>query len=214
MRKASQVDEQTCLICLEPIETLVPKKVCSRCRKQMHVLREEYHIEGVSWFVLYEYNEFIERLFFQYKEQRDIALASVFLDSYENDVRKLIGKRCMCGLCSSSEKNNERGFDALEHIFLDVGCSYYSPLYKRKNVKQSQLNREERKVIQNVIARKQYYPLKSKSCVVVDDVCTTGSSVQAALELLGAKRVFVVAAHPLWLEAHAKNKVVKHKGIW
>lgn len=77
--------------------------------------------------MLYEYNDFLERLWFRYKEQRDIVLAPIFLE----EVRaSFFSKYCVCGLCSSEKKRLDRGFEPLKEIFMAQGIEFYSPFIK------------------------------------------------------------------------------------
>lgn len=186
------------------------KKVCLDCLKQMVVHKQIYRIHGIDWHVLYEYNEFLERLFFRYKEQRDVVLKAVFLNGYH----KGFSKYCVCALCSSDEKRYFRGFEPIIDILSSIDIEVYSPFYKRANVKQSSLSGKERKKIGDVLALKSHYPLVNKKILLVDDVCTTGSTLLAACDLLHPSKVFVIAAHPLWIEANKENVVVKKGVFW
>ena len=65
-----------------------------------------------------------------------------------------------------------------------------------------------------MLALKQLYPLPQQKVLLVDDVCTTGNTLYAAQKLLHADRMFVLAAHPLWIQANQENVVVKSKWFW
>lgn len=196
------------MICLEPLESIIQEDIiCSSCQSKIIRHKKIYHIHGVDWYILYEYNEFLERLFFQFKEQKDIALAPVFLYTEKNVLQKWMKKDCVCGLCSSEQKRMERGFEPLELIFSAIDIHIYSPLYKTDNIKQSQLHASQRGKIKNSIKRKSAYSLPDKNICLVDDVCTTGASMERACELLHPKKVFILAAHPLWIEKHQRNRV-------
>lgn len=186
------------------------KKVCMDCSNQMTLHKQIYHIDGIEWHVLYEYNEYLERLFFRYKEQRDVVLKDVFLNGYH----KGFSKYCVCALCSSDEKRYFRGFEPILDILSSVHVNAYSPFYKREDVKQSSLSGKERERIGEVLALKNNYPLPKKKILLVDDVCTTGSTLKAAIQLIHPCCVFVLAAHPMWIEVNKENVVVKKGVFW
>ena len=147
-------------------------------KKQLQVHKQAYRIEGRIWYVLYEYNDFLERLWFRYKEQRDIVLAPIFLE----EVRaSFFSKYCVCGLCSSEKKRLDRGFEPLKEIFMAQGIEFYSPFYKNRDWKQNHQHKQERKKIAQILEKKSLYPLPNKAICLVDDVCTSGASLEAAL---------------------------------
>lgn len=53
------------------------------------MLNRTYRVDGHNVHVLYEYNEFMEQLLFQYKEDQDIALAGLFLHGHPRLIRRL-----------------------------------------------------------------------------------------------------------------------------
>ena len=56
--------------------------ICPDCLKNFKLHKQVYNIEGTPLYVLYEYNEFLERLLFQYKEQKDVVLKDIFLNKH------------------------------------------------------------------------------------------------------------------------------------
>ena len=83
--------------------------ICPDCSKKFKLHKQVYNIDGIPLYVLYEYDEFLERLFFQYKEQRDVVLKDIFLCEHLY-LKKTFKKYCVCTLCSSDAKRMERGF--------------------------------------------------------------------------------------------------------
>ncbi len=218
MRTYFEANERFCLICNETLDTLqnvdlFSSCLCRKCRSQFRMCKKIYKIDKLEWHVLYEYDEFLERVLFRYKEQCDRMLAPVFLEPVQHRLHTM-KKYTVCGLCSSDKKRLQRGFDPLFDIFDSYGISIYFPLYKNKEHKQSQLSRKEREKVKNVIFRKEQYRLLNKPILLVDDVCTTGASLQRAIALLAPQKVFVIAAHPLWLSKHKEMIVEKKSLFW
>lgn len=218
MRSYFEANERFCLICNESLDSiqsvdLLSFCLCKKCRNQFRVCKKIYKINQVEWHVLYEYDDFLERLFFRYKEQCDRMLAPVFLEPIHSYLHKM-KKYTVCSLCSSDKKRMQRGFDPLSDIFTFYDVPIASPLYKKKEHKQSKLSKEEREKVNDVIFRKEQYTLADKPILLVDDVCTTGSSLQRGIELLSPNKVFVIAAHPLWLSKHQEMIVEKKSLFW
>lgn len=219
MRAYLEADERFCLICnarLNDIHSLYDLGIkehclCQTCASHFLFHKKIYRIENREWHVLYEYDVFLERLFFRYKEQRDRLLARVFLEPV---LPKTFKKFTVCGLCSSTQKRYQRGFEPLLEMFTVYDIDIRSPLYKNRDHKQSQLSKKERHQISSIIQRKEHYPLPKKEILLVDDVCTTGSTMNRALELFDAKTVFLVAAHPLWIQKHQEMTVEKKSLFW
>lgn len=220
VRSYIKANERLCLICNESLDTIhslkdlsvFPSFLCTSCRSKLKLHQKIYIIDGLQWHVLYEYDEFLERLFFRYKEQCDILLAPVFLETIRDSIDRF-QKFTVCTLCSSNEKYMHRGFDPLKEIFLSWNIPSQSPFYKRWDHKQSQLSKDQRQQVFKVLRKKEHHFLNSKNILLADDVCTTGSTLRAAVSLVLPQYVFVLSAHPLWIEDH-RQMVVEKKGLF
>ncbi len=56
--------------------------LCGGCKEQLKFLNVKTKLEDMPLHILYEYNDFLESMLFQYKEGRDIALANVFFSRF------------------------------------------------------------------------------------------------------------------------------------
>ena len=137
-------DERYCLCCHKKMSEIRNFDIffyndliiCPDCMKNFKVHKQTYRIKETFMYVLYEYDEFLERLFFQYKEQRDIVLKDVFLNSHKY-LSKTFKHYCVCSLCSSDAKRMERGFEPVVNIYATLGVFVHSPFYKKENVNNS-----------------------------------------------------------------------------
>lgn len=193
--------------------------LCPECRKNIHIVQKSYRISGHKVHVLYEYNEFMEQLLFQYKEDRDIALGCLFLHGHSRLIRKL-RKRKLAALASWPEKVLVRGFDSLAEIFLPWGLELLHPWEKTAGFKQSENDPGQRREVKHLIRPVQPAPVLQdtrdrRKLLIVDDVVTTGSTLEALLALADDPRAeaFVLAAHPLWLQSHKKDRCL-HAGFF
>ena len=196
-------DESICPICLNPHpfwQPLLESDICSNCQKQLKVIKRKIDVDGLPYYILYEYNEFLERLFFQFKEQNDRVLGSILLQGHWDWIEDICKNKTVCVCASGNEQRQKRGFEPLVEMFQEASFPIYSPFYKRMDQKQSLQPLHKRKEIKHILKLKDCYPKLKGELVLVDDVCTTGNTLLHCLSLLPIKSVFVLAAHPLWLE--------------
>lgn len=143
---------------------------------------QQFEIEGVKIYTLYEYNEGFSKLLIQYKEQRDIGLKDVFLDGHLTRIKWKYRKHQKVLMPSSETKQKIRGFNHLELIFRKVDNELLSPFNKVDNTKQARLSKSARSKIHFEL-NDEIMKVKKK-IVLLDDVITTGSTIKEALRLL------------------------------
>lgn len=210
MRAIDSEDESFCLICGEPLsfsqQILNSDPVCLNCQTRMRLLQKRMVVDGIEWYVGYEYNEFLERILFRWKEGCDIALCQALA----SPIREWLVSLCQgytCCICPSGQAQRQhRGFEAMAEMMKALSIPIYSPLYKRTDYKQSSQSATHRQEIAAVLKKKKVYPILEEPVMWMDDVCTTGSTLSASLQLIPGSRIFVLAGHPLWLENMDKRK--------
>ncbi len=80
-------------------------------------------------------------------------------------------------------------------IFKCLDLEMYKCLIKTENIKQKELNYEDRQKIGNILKFDQKFSVKNKKILIVDDVITTGASMKAAIKIMknnGARKVKVL----------------------
>jgi competence protein ComFC len=187
--------------------------ICDQCRNIFEACKKVYMIEGIEWHVLYHYTEAMERLLFRYKEQKDRVLAPVFFEEIAGKLRTMQKRYCICGLCSSDAKRMERGFEPLKDMLEVHDICFNSPLYKNIDWKQNNKVGKQREKINEILFRKDLYPLENKPILLVDDVCTTGYTIKRACQLLKPKKVLILCAHPAWQEKETRS-IEKRSSFW
>lgn len=160
--------------------------LCGYCRKSFIKNKKTFKINEYKINSLYVYNDFFEKLIIQYKDCFDEALAKVFWGNNLLKFKLRYYGYTILIMPSSKEKNEERGFNHLYEIFKFTNMKIIDCFYKKENVKQVGKNYHERlKMIDLIGINNVVLPEK---ILLVDDVCTTGSTLKGALKQVDNKK--------------------------
>lgn len=155
--------------------------LCLKCRNEMNLSIHHFYIEDLKVTRLYNYDSLFKTLLLQYKECCDEALAPIFLYKIEIIIRlKYLGYKILY-VPSSVDKLNKRGFNHLKLIFEHLGFKEIKGLKKKEELCQANKNIIQReKMIDNFY----YEGNKLDKVLIVDDVCTTGSSLKGVYKAI------------------------------
>ena len=158
--------------------------ICDSCFKLFNPRFIEIKIQNIPTLIIYNYDEVIKEKLFLLKGCYDIELGPIFLNRFLFELRlKYRGYILVC-LPSSKEDDELRGFNHVEEIFKVLKLPIVHILYKKFKFKQSDLNKEERNKIKSKLGYKDLHLITNKKVLIVDDVLTTGSSINAAIDLV------------------------------
>lgn len=175
--------------------------ICHHCFVKFKPIFKHFKFEGCSALAIYEYDDFIRSLIYQFKTNLDIALGPIFLERYLHLKYFYLGYKI--ALAPSHVSHDlERGFRPVEEIFKVLGLPLIDPFIKTNKVKQVELGVEERKEVSKYIKLKENFNLKNQKILLVDDIMTTGSTLKAMVEILKEEnvkkiKILVVAKTPL-----------------
>lgn len=153
--------------------------ICGKCRRLLKPY--PYACQGE---ILYFYDDFFKQLLFNYKAQGDLALAPVFLTGHVERLRRRYRKYVIVPAPSNEMENQKRGFVHLVEIFKSLSLPIYSVLYKKEAYKQAVQPWKLRERIKNVIDIHDEWLIKDRYILLVDDVTTSGMTLQACESLL------------------------------
>jgi competence protein ComFC len=208
--KENQGCEPICLWCLKDLHhdaTIFSvfddqQVLCLTCQKKLNYKKVEFQIDGIDVVSYVEYDEHISQLLILYKEYFDEALAPVFFRKIKKKIEMDFKGFVCVPLPSSTEKVAQRGFHHLHRMIDSLNIEMKDVLQKTKNVKQARLSKEERTKIDTVFEIKKDMVHTFENLVLIDDVCTTGASLKAAISLLLPHcknlRAITFSYHPLW----------------
>ena len=180
-----------CKICfkdiyIESLHTfLFPSQlICKSCIKEMNPIFKEFKLLNIKGLSIYRYNETLKKLIFLYKGNKDYELKDVFLFNYINVLKLRYKNYEIVYVPSSKEKIIEKGFDHVREMFKHLNLKEGVKIVKTRNEKQSDKTYKERLKIKNLFKIEEYKNIEGKKVLIVDDICTTGSTLKAIINLL------------------------------
>lgn len=203
-----------CLLCFKKLnenctlsQLFFPSdSLCYRCRSQMIVYNRIKKLEDLDVHVIYVYNDFIENMLYQWKEQKDVALRLCFFQMFKKQIEKKYRNYTLVYMPSSKEKMEKRGFHTLKELTDDISLNKVELFEKTKDMKQSLQSYEKRKEIGKYITLKDNVKIPETNLLLIDDVCTTGSTLLCAYSLLKNHKyeikALVLCANPRFINVN------------
>ncbi len=156
--------------------------ICSDC----HRWEDEGY--SVNHFSLYSYNEAMKSFFKTYKFSGDYLLRTIFAKEIKQALKPYEKTHQIIPVPLSQERLQARGFNQVTGLLDAAGVTYSDILTKEHTIKQSHKNRQER------LSASQTFQLLDKSLLnekimIVDDVYTTGATIQLVKKILKANGV-------------------------
>lgn len=185
-----------CLLCHQPLKasqtwrglltTTFPRTICQYCESKFERL-EQSDEQTIS---LYDYNEPMKDYLHRYKFMKDVILAKVFrAEIYETLKNR---KEMIVPIPIHPEKKKERTFSHVDELLKASGIPFHHVLEKKNNEVQGEKSREERINTPQLFKMRKNADIKNKDILIVDDIVTTGTTIQHASNLIlenGAKSV-------------------------
>jgi competence protein ComFC len=174
-----------CPICEEYTDGL-----CLSCRKKLRFLSREEKMKSEKGASLLEYNDEGKALMMAFKKRGSFYAGNEIVQLLLSNDRELIHEFDVIAFAPSSRKSiSHLGFDHGEYLAKRVGKATGIPVYaffKPSSKEQKKLDKESRKDNAENIALTKVIPenLKGKKALIIDDVFTTGSTVEKCVSLL------------------------------
>ena len=187
-----------CLICFKSLfenvslHTLIfPNHlICEECKNKFKRINHIDYINGVKVTFLYEYNQFMKDLIYQYKGCYDIVLKDVFLSEFKNKIKRKYKNYIVIFPPSNKNEDTKRGFNHIEKIIECLKLKNDYLFIKEKEVKQSSQLYKNRKNIEKIIKLKSNKIIDTnKSYLIIDDIYTSGATLKTLINILLSKGV-------------------------
>lgn len=183
-KKLQYIREPKCKKCGKPFETAdegqMIREYCADCVKRRH-----FYDRGMAVFC---YNEEIKESIYRFKYHNQRTYADFYgqeiCNRYGREIRRM-GIEALIPVPISVEKQRKRGFNQAELIAKVVGEQLNIPvetqlIVRIKNtIPQKELNQEERRKNLNNAFQITENRVKYKKIMLVDDIYTTGSTIDA-----------------------------------
>ena len=158
--------------------------LCEDCFSKFSPKFIHFKIGEFDGLSIYEYDQNIKDLLFKFKGCYDIELKDVFLDRYFLYLKLKYHGYSIVPVPSFHLDDEKRGFNHVEQIYSRLFLPILNVIEKTKQEKQANKNRKERTKVGKIFKITDVECIKNKKILIVDDVLTTGSSVNAVIELI------------------------------
>ena len=163
--------------------------LCSGCRRLFDYRHAVVEIQGFNAYIPYRYDDHFKSQIFQLKSSHDVELGTTFLDPLLPYLYLWIENRDLIYAPSANKHVQEREFHHLDAIYNRLNKPSYSCFQKTYAFKQAELSFMERKNLEkNLVWDSRCDVLdKNRGYLVVDDVFTTGNTMNVMAKMLREK---------------------------
>ncbi|MDW0116935.1 phosphoribosyltransferase family protein [Sporosarcina thermotolerans] len=172
-------------------KTLLICEICSNSFERVDTSERGdvlHHVKS-----LYTYNEAMREYLHQYKFLQDVALSGVFANELRNELKRK--NAIIVPIPMHLDKKIERTFSHVEELLHAANIPFEDLLVKTNTEVMGEKTREERLAMRHLFSIKEGTVIQQTTYILVDDIYTTGTTLQhAATALLeaGAERVEAV----------------------
>ena len=158
--------------------------VCSSCQQKFKPLFIRFEIEGINGLAIYDYDDNIKALLYQFKGCYDYELKDVFLGRFKKELHYRYLGYTIIPAPSYHLDDEKRGFKHVEEIFKCLNLPIVYAIEKVSPFKQAEHTRKGRGEIYKHLRLISKEAINNKKVLIVDDVSTTGSTLKALVRLV------------------------------
>ena len=155
--------------------------LCADCRSLLKPVYQHFKIDDVDGLTIYNYDQTIQDMLYQYKTMYDITLATAFSPPCLYKLKHYCGRRPFLMAPSALSTMKDRGFHTLDHMVKPLHPTILHPFYRLDDTQQKQKTANQRHAIQIMV--KPNITLDDH-VILFDDVYITGSTINACIHAL------------------------------
>ena len=189
--KTFKIPTKNCKTCFKIIKTDSLYEIingdsclCEQCQEKLVPKFISFTVSGVKGTAVYEYDDNIRSLLYQLKGCFDIELAPIFLNSFKKELHFKYIDYILVPAPSFYEEDNKREFNHVVEIFKSINLPFVKCVNKISQFKQATHVKRERKEIIEHFEGENLSLIKNKKVLIVDDVITTGSTLQSMIAII------------------------------
>lgn len=192
MYKRNYIKKQKyCLICFKALNEdcsfssllNLNSTICNSCLNKFKVINKTIYVSTIETKILYEYNNFIKTLLYQYKGCYDIELKDVFFYQFKKEIKSKYKGYTIIYPPSYFKDDLDRGFIHIKEMIKCLSMPSLDLFVKTIKYKQSDQKFIDRKKVEKVIFLKNKN-IKNIKYLIVDDIFTSGSTLRRIIRLL------------------------------
>ncbi|MBF7686643.1 ComF family protein [Acinetobacter rathckeae] len=189
---------QPCVLC-EHANAQNQRSVCNDCWQHLKVQPQHLNKQDISILTTAQYQYPINKIIQKFKYNHQLQYLRLFSDLL--DQIKIPNVQAIVAMPISTARLHERGFNQAHLLAKIIAKKYrlpiWAPIERIKEHSQKGQSRSERLTnnIQQQFKIKDKQRIKYRHVLIIDDVVTTGSSIQALklkLEQIGCKHIHVI----------------------
>ena len=133
---------------------------------------------------LYEYSEFIKKQIYLFKGCYDYEMKDIFLNLFIKELKIYFKGYKIIPVPSYKKDDELRGFNHVVEVFKQMGLEVYQIIEKTVHFKQAEKSAKERQSIKKYLQLITDKSLNKDRVLIVDDIYTTGATINAAIKLV------------------------------
>lgn len=159
-------------------------KLCEKCKSELNPKYLKFSHKTIKISAIYEYNQKFKELIYLFKGCYDYELFEVFLSPCLSYLKlRYFDYKLVC--VPSTKKDDEtRGYNHVKTIFSSLNLPILDLLMKSVDFKQSDLDYKTRQESINNFKLKSHMDLSKFNILLVDDIYTSGTTIEACYNLL------------------------------